>query len=557
MASTFERAVFGTLLVALLMMGCGERAENSLLRFEGRGYESDALRTTLAERRGAINPAQARKLVGEALWILEQRLYAASRPIADEEQTELERRVRWSQLRDCADLAVKRQLATLDIQALAKELFDRDPDRYAIPETCALQMIFIPSPTPGVRQVAEELLAEVQRDPQRFGELALEHSQSVSAQSGGFSPEMPLNTLHPLLQGPVRAHAGSREPFLVEIDRGCYVLRVVRYSEAVKPVFIAVGKRVVQEAGKQAEDDLFAKAAKAVASDGDVVFNEEVVRIPLVAGDDVVCHVGEIGLTLREILPPSARIGDGLSGPQVRYLMDQYRRMEVFAKFFGCDSATAPEPTPEERGVMRLPEVVRAFAREKMRSEVEDFYSRQAEVFRNQTGFRFDLVALPFHSNDPYAEFLRQQPVVAQVRSATSVSRLETIADDSLVVADLALTEAQVMAYEPLLLGVLQRLQPGAWSDPVFSPAVESLLLARLIEMTPAEAFDLTVEKDFNRVLDAFLIDQREEVDAAFRRRVEPLFEINTAALERFIEEYAAPALVGVEAQGTPADHQP
>lgn len=549
-------AIAGALLVSLVLAGCGERDEGSLFRFEGQSYGTDALQATLADRRGAVNPDEVEKTVRDALWTLQQRLYAASCPLADEESVELERRVHWSQLLDCVNLAVKRSLAPFDIETLGRELFDRDPDRYALPATCAVQMIFIGSTTPDARRLAVELLTEVRRDPRRFPELAAEHSQSVSARSDGFSLEIPVKSLHPQLQDPVSRHAGSLEPFLVVTERGCYVLRVVRYSAAVEPVFMEVAKRVMQDAWKQAEDDLFMEAANSVGSVGEVVAIEQTLRLPLVAADDVVCRIGEIGLTLREILPPGARINEGLSGPQVRFFLDQYRRMHVFASYFGCAKDTGAESIPEERGALRLPDIIRTFVRQNLRGEVEAFLARQPEVFRSQAGFRIDLVGLPFRSNDAYAESVRYQPLVDKIRSVSGPDSLESADDDRLVIGGLELTETQVMAYEPLLLEALLRLEPGVWSEPVLSSAVEGLLLVRLVAQIAAKDCDLAEDEDFDRVLDVFLVDQREMVDAAFRRQVEPLFVVNTEVLERFIEDYSAPPQAGVESTGTPTNLQ-
>jgi hypothetical protein len=517
---------------ALLLVGCRQPGPPPLIRYHGQSYGVELLEAALRGRPLGATPAELDATLAAALREVELQLWAAAQPLDLGEEARIASLARAEQLGACANLELKRRLAPLDLEELAREEFERDPEAFELPETVVLQMIFLPATQPGGARLAGELLEAVRRDPSRFAELAARHSESATAARGGVTEPLPGTALHPQLRDAIRRHRSSGAPFLVETERGCYVLRLLAFTAGVKPTLATIRPLARERAQQRLEDELFAEVAAEVERTHRVEVNRGLFLLPDVAPEEVVYRLDDTLFRVRDVvggrrrpLPPT--------GPQLREGFSVHQRWQYFAIHFGCAAEPVPELDPRQAAALRVEELVRRFAVDTMRDRVAASFERQRGAFRHGQSWRIDLAVLPFRSRDPYADLLHYRPLVETIRAATNAPpALLPEADGPVILTGVELDENRLLDYEPALLPVLVEAEPGVWCEPLRSLGVRAFLLLRAHEAREARPFDLAVPEDFDQVLSVFLVERREEVLDALQREIERELEVDRRVLE-------------------------
>ena len=90
-------------------------------------------------------------------------------PMTDDEAEQLTLAEARGAVQQCVAVELKRLLAArVDLDQESRARFAREPERYTLPESFRLQMIFVPKDAPDAEQLARELLDRIRESPDNF-----------------------------------------------------------------------------------------------------------------------------------------------------------------------------------------------------------------------------------------------------------------------------------------------------------------------------------------------------------------------------------------------------
>jgi len=169
-------------------------------------------------------------------------------------------------------------LAQLQVsEADAKAYYDKHAEQFALPERREVAHILIrippeakPADKQAAREKAQQLLTQVQQNPQRFAELAKQHSQDpLTAAKGGALGTIQRGTIFPQVEQAAFAMAAGEVKGLVESPAGLHILQVKAITGGGQRSFAEV-RDVVLEAAKR--DLALRKFNEEVEQFGDMVY---------------------------------------------------------------------------------------------------------------------------------------------------------------------------------------------------------------------------------------------------------------------------------------------
>ncbi len=136
-------------------------------------------------------------------------------------------------------------------EAALRAHYDAAPDRFRAPPLWEAAHILIPAAPEdatarkGARMLAQQIIAELQRDPARFRALAETHSACDSKTSGGFLGQIgPGDTVEAFEAALRRLPEGAITPEPVESRFGFHVIRLDARAEGAVLPFEAVAPRL-------------------------------------------------------------------------------------------------------------------------------------------------------------------------------------------------------------------------------------------------------------------------------------------------------------------------
>lgn len=216
-------------IVAGLAAGCGGPQDPVVMRYGSTTVTSDQLLLEArSDRYRGLPPEQQADF---ALRQLLMTTHLLADPVGDDERERLQRRNARLASQRCLAVKLKQRVAAspVDMETEAVDYFEAHRGEFSVPDRFVLDLIFIPAEEEGSDALAREVLAQIEREPGRFAELAHAHSRSETAATGGRTRPIPGNAVHPEIRRAVKRHQGSDQPFLVTIDRGHYIVRVVQF----------------------------------------------------------------------------------------------------------------------------------------------------------------------------------------------------------------------------------------------------------------------------------------------------------------------------------------
>ncbi len=522
----------------LVLCACGDRTTVIRCGDESRSVEdivAEARRSKYHELRnspGELVDAVIRNSVV-------RHVLAGPEPTADELRR-LQAIGRARARQECVALGLKRMLAKRgDLDQLARERFEADPDAFTLPESFRLQMIFIPSETPGARRLARRLLDEVRSDPNVFEELARRHSRSKTAATGGFAGPMPGSAVHPAMREALDKHRDSKDPFLVEIDRGFYVLRILDYWPPVGGTYEENAAAVRNRVGAKLLEEASQRISLEIGGDHAIVVDDTVFFEPVVGRSRTVMTIDGTPVTAGDILPAMSD-GDTVVGPTLRTEAEAYRRTFLAATYFDCPRAEPGEITPERLAALRVGDALLSQTLEQMDGALESYFELHRNVLRTDPAWRFDLWVFPRTGDDPYRDLHRNTPVIDALERGESPDPETVEAAGALVFPGLDLEENRILRYEPRILQALEQLENGETSGPIRSTRLHAFLVVRREAVTEARPLSLSNPEDRRVIARSFIADNRDEVMDAFFEAAAANCRINKKLIEQCVARLSA-----------------
>lgn len=466
------------------------------------------------------------------------RLRLLDAPLSRQERRLAATQERRATARECARVEMKRRLAALgDLEAEARARWNANPQAYSWPESFRLQMIFIPAGEADGRALARRILSEVTADRASFAELARRYSQSETAASGGFTKPMPGSAVHPSLRRAIGDHSDSDEPFLVEIDRGWYVARVVEFWPPVEGSWQEVAPAVMRRVGAQLLEETFAEISAEVAATYRVRIADELWRLPKVPVSKEVIAYDETALTAADILP--GRDPDGsVPGPVLAQAVAEFRRWYEPALYFNCiNDANTTDPSPETVAAMRLVPALREFVAEYLDSELESFVEIHREALYTPDRFVFDLWLLPFAGDDPYADLMRCQDQLDALCGSAGDGPFGEDVQLGSAFEDVDMTELELRSYDPAVLTALEALEPSQCSGVVRSNRLAACAVVRLDRREQGELLDPADERDRSTIVARYVDGSRDEVLELYGDFLESSCSVDPSFITRCVTE--------------------
>lgn len=152
-----------------------------------------------------------------------------------------------AELQDSIEYGLKRlKLATKDVQVTEEKLaafYEQNRSRYDKPLRVKIKEIVAMG-----KQPAEEAVAALRKEGASFAAVANQYSVSVSRESGGQLPEMPISQVHPLeLREPAATAEVGSIVGPIQTERGWYVIQIDDRKAAEKSTLESVREEVTRE----------------------------------------------------------------------------------------------------------------------------------------------------------------------------------------------------------------------------------------------------------------------------------------------------------------------
>ena len=164
-------------------------------------------------------------------------------------------------------------------EADAKKYYEQRADQFAVPEQREVAHLLIrvtpdakPADKQAARDIAQNILSQLQQNPKQFADLAKQHSQDpLTAAKGGALGIIQRGTIFPQVEQAVFGMAAGEVKGLVESPAGFHILQVKAITGGGKRSFEAV-RDVVMEAAKR--DMAIRKFNEEVEQFGDLVYSK-------------------------------------------------------------------------------------------------------------------------------------------------------------------------------------------------------------------------------------------------------------------------------------------
>jgi len=522
-----------TLVLALVLGGCGDRTAVVRCGDESRGVEdivAEAHRPVYDELRN--DPG---KLVDTIVRnIVVRHALTASDPTPDELRR-LAEADRIHARGQCVALGLKRMLARRgDLDELARKRFEADPDAYTLPESFRLQMIFIPSETPGARRLARKILDQVRSDPGAFAQLARRHSRSKTAAEGGVAGPMPGSAVHPAMREAIGQHRDSDEAFLVAIDRGYYVLRILDYWPPLGGTYGENAAAVRKRVGAELLEETSKRISREIGEDHAIVDDDTVFFDPAVRRSRTVMTIDGTPVTAGDILPAMSD-DDTVAGPVLRNEAGAYRKVFLAAMYFECPDKAPGEMAPERLAALRIGDALLDVALERMNDSLEDYVELHRDVLRTDPDWLFDLWVFPRTGDDPYRDLRQNAPLIEVLERGENPDPEAVEAAGALAFPGLNLEENRILRYEPRILQALEQLENGETSGPIRSTRLHAFLVVRREAVTETRPFSLSDPEDRRIIARGFVADNRDEVMDAFFEKTAAGCRIDEKLIEQCV----------------------
>jgi len=526
-------------LMAVVMIivaaGCGGPQDPVVMRYGSTVLTDEEL---LDEARG--DQYQGLSHEQKIDFALRQRLMTAhlvAEPATDGELEVLRRRAARVASQRCLAVKLKQRVAasSIDIETEAQQYFEAHRDEFSVPDRFVLDLIFIPVEDVGSGAVAREVLAEIERDPGRLAELARRHSRSETAATGGRTQPIPGTAVHPEVRRAVVQHRSSDRPFLVTIDRGHYILRVIQFWPEIPAELDDVRPQVVEAVRRQAMDRIYHEAAEQVLGGSEVEVRTDLFLAPRVAADESVVSVDGQWFVVRDIYP-GMPVDATVAGPQLKSEFFSFRRWLVSSRFFACLEPTDLVIDDGHVAPGRLDRALVDFASERLKDEVLRYHSAHRTALETAPEFTFDLYVFPIAGSDPFAEHTRYRGLMESLQSGEEVDQGRFENTGVAVFTDVVMTDVEVARYDRVLMRTLSKLDEGDISRPVSAADSPVWLMVRLDQKTDPRPLNPYDPGDFTVIAAQYVADSRERVVELLYDAIRGMAEVDEGLMARCVE---------------------
>jgi len=462
------------------------------------------------------------------------------KPLSPEETRRLEEIRRHRSRSRCVALGIKRRLASgEDLDTVARRRFETDPAAFTLPESFQLQMIFLPADIPDAGGLAGRLLDEVSRNPDAFPELARRYSRSETSSSGGMTRPMPGSAVHPEMRKAIAKHKDSRAPFLLSIDRGFYVLRILEYWPPVEGNYEEIATIARKKVAAELVEEEYREIAREIGVKHSFAMDDAVFFDPAVRMDRVVMNVDGDPVTAGEILGEPGK-DDTVAGPLLREEAEAYRRSRMAALFFSCRDEAPSPATADEIIALRLGDVLAGYTSRKMKTALKEYCRLHRDVLQTDPRWNFDLWVLPRKSEDPYRD-LREYDAVSTALHAGASPGSDVLKEAGVIsFRGLELTEGRILQYEPRLLQILKKLGDNDSSTIIRSIRLHAFLVIRRHGFIEGRPLGLDLPEDRRAVVRHFIESNREDVMDSYFNEVVSDCRINRDLVEECVSRLEA-----------------
>jgi len=491
--------------------GCGGPQDPVVMRYGSTvvGVE-ELIDEALGNRYQGLSPEQ------KVDFALRQKLMTAhltTEPATDDELEILRRKTARVASQRCLAVKLKQRIAAspIDIEAESKSYFEAHREEFSVPDRFVLDLIFIPVEDEGSEALVRDVLAQTERDPERFAELARRHSRSETAATGGRTQPIPGTAVHPEVRRAVVQNRSSDRPFMVTIDRGHYILRVVEFWPEVSGELDDVRPQVVEAVRRQVMDRFFQEAAEQVLGGSEVEIRRDLFLAPRVDAMERVVSVDGQWFTVRDVYP-TMPVGATVAGPQLRGEFVGFHRWLVSSEFFDC-----PEPSDlviedGDLASSRLDKILVEYASESLKDEILRYHLVHRTALETAPEFTFDLYVFPIGESGPYAEHTRFRGVMESLQKGENVDTGQLENTGVAVFADVVMTDVDAARYDRVLAGALAKLNEGGISKPVTAAGSPAWLMVRLDNKTEPRPLNPDDPGDFTVIAAQYVADSRERV---------------------------------------------
>lgn len=527
-------------LLAVLTAACSAGDPNTVARYQETSITAEELREELA--RGIYtdwkhDPEQRLHL---ALRELVLQTWSGAEPLNADEARSLEYSHRLQLTAQCVGRRLNESLAARgDINTTAREFFSQHPGEFDAPERFRLQLIFLPKNQPGSAELAQRLVEGVSADPDGFAELAKLHSQSETAQNGGTTNLIDGPTVHPTLRQAVIGHLDGA-PFLMELDRGWYVIRVLEYIEAINATFEMARPHILRAVQADLERELLVEIVsrdnvRSLALDIDPVLY----LLPVVDGDAELCSQDGDVIRAHDLVPVTTEEGT-ISGPALRSAVDTVQNLYFLADALECRQVDpGVGPTRAATAGLRLPRMLPSFLVTSHRDELVGFYDLHRGALMHPPSYVVDLAIFPYRGNDQFADLESYRPVMDDLAGETPPNHSTLDAAGAILLERIELTEAQLAAYDTDLVIGLRKMAPGLYSEDVTSDPAQAFLMVRLHERHAPRPLDTDRPADLSLIARSYVVAEPDTaIDLVYEALTSGPFKIDMDVARRVAAPY-------------------
>lgn len=529
-------------ILVVLIAACPADDPNTVIRYGEMTVGTEELEHELA--RGAYAPwsGDPEKRLHLALRALVLQKWAGADPASTDEEDDLMIAQGIVFMGQCVGHRIGEAFSVEgDVNQAAHEYFVNHPGAFDAPERFRLQLIFLPRSQENAESVARELLGEVQADAERFAKLAARHSQSQTAWEGGATKTLDGPSIHPKLRAAVNDHPDG-DPFLVEFDRGWYIVRVLQYIEAVSATFEIARPKVIEVIRTDYEDQLRRQLLEETGTTSfPPLLDETVVQLPWVDGNTPLFSLDNRTIRARHlapVIPPTETV----SGPSIRDAINGLRDLSLFAVNFGCEpEAAESSPSPSAVAALRLPERLLTVLMAEHRDELIRFHELHRGALLHPPSYVVDLAIFPYRDADRFADLEFYRPLMDGLASESPPLRAEVESAGAILLEDMEVTEPQIAAYDTDLVPALRTMATGLYSEYAASDPAQAFLMVRLDTRQGTRPLSIDDEADLEIIARALLAAEPDTaLDAVYHGLTADLIDVDFEAARRAAAPYFA-----------------
>jgi hypothetical protein len=501
----------GLMITGLAAMTCACGNDQSAIVCNGRAVDLERLAASVA----AMDPERTEedRITAVIRHELVRCAVLAEPPTADERSL-LERMDRNRRAQQCVDVELKQRVAgRRDLVGEARTRFEADPASFLRPESFRLQIIFIPSTEVGGKDLARRILNEVRVAPERFADLAIQHSSSETAAAGGITNPMPGTTVHQSMRDAIQRHHESGDPFLVTTDTGWFVAKVLEYWPPLTGTWQEMAPRVTEQIAREHASDEIRLLIESFEATHDVEVATELFNQPVVPVTRTALTIDRRQYAISDLMP--FQEGEQvIPGPVVKSAVNSFRRWYEPALELGCIDGVSEFDDDQLFGVRLGPRLTR-FADAHMDDDIRRFVDLHADALVDNREFTFDLWLFPVQSSSPFSDLQLYRAALERIEGGG------TAPDSVLFFEHVKASGAHVTAYEPALRKMLENLTPDVISEPLLSRRLGAFVATRLRDRTGPRQLSLDDPTDRLRIVEAYVANSTDQVMDAFATHLE------------------------------------